>query len=162
MKGNLEKATRLVPCSVVLLSVGTEERQDAMTATAMFVSENPPLFTVSVAKHIVSHDLIEKAGEFAINVASTDQVELAKKLGYTHGRDVDKFKEFNIQTQKATKINAPLINGSFATIECKVITSLTAANYSVYLAEVVAYSVNEDLIPIAWQGDKYFPLKNTV
>ena len=49
MKENLEKATRLVPCSVVLLSVGTEERQDAMTATAMFASESPPLFTVSVA-----------------------------------------------------------------------------------------------------------------
>ena len=162
MKENLKKATRLVPCSVVLLSVGTEERQDAMTATAMFVSENPPLFTVSVAKHIVSHDLIEKAGEFALNVASADQVELAKKLGYTHGRDVDKFKEFNIQTQKATKISAPLINGSFATIECKVITSLTAANYSVYLAEVVAYTVNEEQTPVVWLGDKYFPLKDTV
>ena len=75
---------------------------------------------------------------------------------------MDKFKEFNIQTQTVTKISAPLINRSFATIECKVITSLTAANYTIYLAEVVAYDVNEDLIPIAWQGDKYFPLKDTV
>ena len=72
MNENPLKATRLIPCSVVLLSVGTEEKQDAMTATAMFVSEDPPLFTVSVAKNIVSHDLIERAGEFALNVVSTD------------------------------------------------------------------------------------------
>jgi len=47
---------------------------------------------VSVAKHILSHDLIERAGEFVLNVASRNQVKWAAKLGSTHGRDIDKFK----------------------------------------------------------------------
>jgi flavin reductase (DIM6/NTAB) family NADH-FMN oxidoreductase RutF len=160
MNEDLLNATRLVPCSAVLVSVETEGRQDAMTATAMFVSEDPPLFTVSLAKHILSHELMERAGQFALNVTSTDQVELAKQLGYTHGKDVDKFEKFGISTEKSTKITAPLIQGSYANIECKVINSFSAINYTVFLAEVVAYKVDENLIPMAWHSNKYFALNN--
>ena len=152
------KATRIVPCSVVLLSVGTKEKQDAMTATAMFVSEDPPLLTVSVAKQIVSHELIEKAGEFVLNVASRDQVDLAKKLGSTHGARVNKFEKFNIKTAKAEKVKSPMIKDAFANLECRVITSMTAATYTVYLAEVVAYQMNTQFKPIAWFDNKYYAL----
>ena len=103
MNENLLNATHSVPCSVVFLTVENEGRQDAMTATATFVSENPPLFTVSLAKHIVSHELIEKAGQFVMNVAATNQVKLAKQLGFTHGKDLDKLKEFSISTKKTVK-----------------------------------------------------------
>ncbi|MBW2408486.1 MAG: flavin reductase family protein [Deltaproteobacteria bacterium] len=158
MEDNLKKATRLVPCSVVLLSVATKDAKDVMTATAMFVSEDPPLFNVSVAKHILSHELIEQAGEFALNIASSDQVALAKQLGSTHGRAIDKFEKFNLATEAATKVKAPLLKGCFANIECKVITSHTAANYTIYLGEVIAFKAREDLKPIAWLDNKYFAL----
>jgi flavin reductase (DIM6/NTAB) family NADH-FMN oxidoreductase RutF len=155
---NLIEATRLVPCSVVLLSVGTKEEKDAMTATAMFVAENLPLLTISLSKGSSCHDMIEKTGECALNIASTGQVALAKKLGATHGKDVDKFKEFKIPLEKASKIKSPLIGGSFANLECKVITSHQAGNYIVYLVEVVAYKVDAKQVPIAWHQNKYFAL----
>jgi flavin reductase (DIM6/NTAB) family NADH-FMN oxidoreductase RutF len=159
---NLGEISRLVPCSVTLLSVTTKEKRDAMTASAMFVAENPPLLVVSVAKHIVSHDLIERAGEFVLNVASTNQVKLALQLGFTHGREVDKFKKFNIPMGKAKKVRSSSIRGSFANLECKVITSLSAANYAVYLAEVVDYHVDQKLSPIVWYSNKYFALNEEV
>lgn len=150
---------RMVPCSVTLLSVATKGKRDAMTASAMFVSEDPLLLVVSIAKDLVSHDLIEQAGEFVLNVASSEQVKLAMKLGFTHGGKVDKFKKFSISTGKGRKTKSPFIKGSFANLECKVITSLSAANYVVYLASVVAYRVDSKLTPIAWFNNKYFPLK---
>ena len=162
MKKNLYEIGRQLPCPVTLLTVATRGKQDAMTASAMFVSENPPLLVVSVAKHIVSHDLIEKAGEFVLNVASTNQIRLAKQLGFTHGREIDKFKKFNIRKEKASKIESPLIKDSFANIECKVITSISAANYIVYLAEVVAYKVHNKQIPVAWYRNQYFALKEEI
>ncbi len=162
MKKKVSGISRLVPCSVTLLSVATKRKTDAMTASAMFVSENPPLLVVSVAKHIVSHNLIEEAGEFVLNIASTKQVRLAKQLGFTHGKEVDKFKRFNVPKTKAKKVGAPLIKGSFANIECRVITALSAANYVVYLAEVVASRVDEKLVPVAWVGNKYFALTEAV
>jgi flavin reductase (DIM6/NTAB) family NADH-FMN oxidoreductase RutF len=113
---------------------------------------------VSVGKHILTHDLIEEAGEFVLNVASTDQAKLARKLGATHGREVDKFKEFGISTEKASKVNAPMIKGSFAHLECKVVTSYSAGNYTIYVAEVVDYKVDGNLVPVAWHHNNYFVL----
>ncbi len=162
MNEDLMKATRLLPCSVVLLSVGTKESQDAMTATAMFVAEGVPLLAISVGKGTTSHELIEKTGEFVLNVASVGQVGLARMLGSTHGRDVDKFKRFEINVEKASKIGSPLIAGSFANLECKVITSVPASNYTVYIGEVVAYKVDDTRVPIAWHRDRYFSLDKEV
>jgi flavin reductase (DIM6/NTAB) family NADH-FMN oxidoreductase RutF len=162
MEKNLLKATRMVPCSVVLLSAGTKETRDAMTATAMFVAENLPLLTISLAKTSTCRDLIEKTGECMLNVASVEQVDIANKLGATHGRDMDKFKEFNIATDKASKIKAPAIAGSYANIECEIITSHQAGNYIVYLAEVVACKVNEKQVPMVWHNNKYFAVEKQV
>ena len=158
MEKKLTDVTRLVPCSVVLLSVATKDQQDAMTATASFVAENLPLLTVSVSKKSTCHELIEKSGELALNVAATDQVGLARKLGATHGKDVDKFKEFSIKTEAAEKISAPLIAGSLANIECKVVTSFPASNYIVYLVEAVALKADDKKVPIAWFKDRDYTL----
>ena len=162
MKEKLPEISRLMPCSVTFLSVGMKKKQDAMTASAMFVSEKPPLLVVSVAKHIVSHDLIEEAGEFVLNMASTNQVKLAKQLGFTHGKEMDKLKKFRVPKGKAKKVRAPLIKGSFANLECKVITSLSASNYVIYLAEVVGHKVDPKMTPVAWFGNKYYALKEEV
>lgn len=162
MKKDLPGISRFLPCSVTFLSVGVKGKQDAMTASAMFVSETPPLITVSVAKHIISHDLIEEAGEFVLNVASSNQVKMAKQLGFTHGREVDKFKKFGLPKEKAKRVGSPVIKGSYANLECKVITSLSAANYRIYVAEVVAQKIDNRLVPLAWHQNKFFPLTQEV
>ena len=162
MKKSSPGIGRLLPCSVTFLSVGAKGKQDAMTASAMFVSENPPLLTVSVAKHIVSHDLIEEAGAFVLNIAAPRQVKLARQLGFTHGKDMDKFKRFKVPRGKAKKVKAPVIKGAFGYLECKVITSLSAANYVIYLAEVVASKIDQKQIPIAWFNNKYYALDQEV
>jgi flavin reductase (DIM6/NTAB) family NADH-FMN oxidoreductase RutF len=151
-----------LPCAVTLLSAGTAQKQDAMTATAMFVSEDPPIVVVSVGKDSFSHELIEKNGEFVLNVASTGQIKLARALGATHGARMDKFKQFKIEDQKAESVAAPLIKGSFSHIECKVITSYPVSHYVVYLAAVSACKIDEKKIPLAWHAMKYFPLEKEI
>jgi flavin reductase (DIM6/NTAB) family NADH-FMN oxidoreductase RutF len=159
MDSDLIKATRLVPCPVVLLSVGDNDVRDVMTATAMFVSENPPLFNVSIARHIMTYELLEKSGEFVLNIPSQDQAQLAKQLGAVHGRDVDKFEKFSLETETAVKVKAPLIKKCFANIECKVITSYPASTYTVYLGAVVAYKSDPHLSSLVWMDNKYFALE---
>ena len=64
-KGSKFFVTRnMLPSPVVLLSVGTEYNRDAMTARAMFVSENPDLIVVSLSKNSRCYELIEMMGEF--------------------------------------------------------------------------------------------------
>lgn len=150
------RVSRIMPCSVNLLTVASKTERDAMTAGAMFISEDPPLFVVSVQKGILTHRLIEETGQFVLNIASTEQAELAKQLG--HEKAGDKFKEFGIATGIAKNVSAPPITGSFASIECKVITSFPAANFTVYVVEAVDFTVNEDLAPLVWDQNRYFGL----
>jgi len=157
-KNDLIKATRQLPCSVVILSAAADGKQGAMTASAMYVSEKPPLVAVSVSKTFNTYQLIDKSKEFVINVITERQLELAKKIGSSHGKDVDKFHEFNIATEPAAEIKAPLLANSFATIECRVRTSVwdVEGNHAIYIAEVVAFKVNEKLEPLVWFNNGYF------
>ena len=160
MKKEMKTVSHLLPCSVVLLTAGNGKMKDAMTATSMFVSENPPLFVVSVAKGHLTHALIEETGEFVLNVASAGQVKLARELGSTHGEKLDKFERFAVKTENADKVSAPLIKGSFAFIECVVMTSFPVSTNTVFLAHAVNFKVNSDLIPLVWHLDRYFSLKD--
>jgi flavin reductase (DIM6/NTAB) family NADH-FMN oxidoreductase RutF len=158
MKQVMIDVSHLLPCSVVLLSAGNGKKKDAMTATSMFVSENPPLFVVSIDKGHLTHALIEETGEFVLNVASAGQVKLARELGSTHGEKQDKFERFAIETENAEKVSVPLIKGSFAFIECVVMTSFPVSTNTVYLAHAVNFKVNDDLIPLVWHLDRYYSL----
>ncbi len=152
------KATLQLPCSVVIISAQSGHKKGAMTAGAMYVSQVPPLLAVSVSNTFATQKLIEQSREFAVNVITDGQVELAKKVGSAHGRDVDKFQEFNIATEPASKIGAPLISGSFANIECRVQSSLmeSGGNHTIYIAEVVGFKMNDKLGPLVWLNNSYF------
>jgi len=154
--------SHLLPCSVVLLSAGNGTKKDAMTATSMFVSEDPPLFVVSVDRGHLTHALIEETGQFVLNVASVGQVKLARGLGSTHGDKVDKFKKFAIKTETAKVVSAPLIKGSSVSIECKVITSFPVSTYTLYLAGVVDFTMNKALTPLAWHFNRFYSMKDEV
>jgi len=150
------KISHVMPCSVNLLTVATKLEREAITASAMFISENPPLVVVSVHKDTPTHSMIEESEQFVLNVAATGQVSLARKLG--HEKAEDKFQAFAIQTEKAAAVEAPIIKESFATIECRVINSLTASHFTVYIAEVLDYAINKDLSPMVWDMDRYYAL----
>ena len=154
----LAKAPLQLPCSVVIISAKADNRQSAMAATAMYVSQMPPLLVASISKTFATYQLIEKSKNFAINVIADNQLELSKKFGSVHGYEVDKFQEFGISTESASKIGAPLISGCFANLECQVRSSLweVEGNHAIYVAEVVAFKMNEKLKPLVWLNNQYF------
>jgi flavin reductase (DIM6/NTAB) family NADH-FMN oxidoreductase RutF len=155
---SLIKATLQLPCSVVIVSAKAENHQGAMTATAMYMSQVPPLIAVSISKTSATYQLIEKSKEFAINVIADNQQHLTKQFGSVHGYEVDKFKESGISTESASKISAPLILGCFANLECQVKNALweVEGNHAIYIAEVIAFKSNEKLKPVVWLNNQYF------
>ncbi len=155
---SLVQATLQLPCSVVILSTSADNSQGAMTATAMYISQVPPLIVVSVSKAFATYQLIEKSKEFAINVIADNQLDMAQTFGRVHGYEIDKFKEFGIATESASKIGAPLVSGCFANIECRVKSSLwdVEGNHAIYISEVVSFKVNSELRPLVWLNNRYF------
>ncbi|MBM4339887.1 MAG: flavin reductase family protein [Deltaproteobacteria bacterium] len=147
-----------LPCIVTFVSVEVEGKQNIMTASGMFVSDSPPLIAVSISKKSITHRLVATAKEFAVNIASTDQVPLAEKLGGTHGGTIDKFKKFGISTEPASKIKSSLIKDCFANLECKLVNSMAEGDYILYVGKVVAHKVRRKLKPLIWFEKKYYQL----
>jgi flavin reductase (DIM6/NTAB) family NADH-FMN oxidoreductase RutF len=155
---SLVQATLHLPCSVVILSAEADNNHGGMTASAMYVSQEPPLIAVSVSKTFATYQLIEKSKAFVINVIADNQLDLATKFGSSHGFEVDKFKEFGVPTESASEIDAPLLSGCFANMECRVINSLRdlEGNHAVYIGEVVSFRLDEALQPLVWLNNRYF------
>lgn len=152
------KSTVELPCSVVAVTTKAGNKQDGMTANATYISQVPPLILISVSKEFTTYELIEKAKEFAINILSEKQIDLAKKLGSVHGKGIDKLKEYSIPSEAASIVKAPLIKDCFGHIECKVRSSFSEieGDHALYIGEVVSFKMDNSLKPLVWLENKYF------
>jgi flavin reductase (DIM6/NTAB) family NADH-FMN oxidoreductase RutF len=108
---------------------------------------NPPRVIVVIDKNTYTRELVEASGTFAINVPCVAQIDTVYQVGSSSGRDLgdtDKFALYGLQTFPAEKIDAPLLTGCVAWLECKVIAEPHNQNtYDLFIAEVVAAYADE-------------------
>ena len=108
---------------------------------------DPPKITVVIDKSAYTRELILASGTFAINVPCVAQIDIVRKVGTTSGRDLvetDKFAEYGLETFSASEVDAPLLKGCVAWLECKLIPEPHNQNsYDLFIAEVVAAKADE-------------------
>jgi len=80
-----------------------------------------PIMTIMVRKSRFAHRIIEKASSFTVSIPGDDLGEALNFCGTKSGRDVDKFKECNLITIPAQKVDTPIINISGFHYECKIV-----------------------------------------
>lgn len=111
---------------------------------------NPPRIAIVIDKKTYTRELIEASGSFAINVPCRVQAEMVVKVGSSSGRELvgkaqdNKFAAFDLPTFAASQIDAPLVEGCVAWLECKVIAEPhIQKTYDLFLGEVVAAYADE-------------------
>jgi len=102
------------------------------------ISHTPPIFGVSLAPKRHTYKLIERAKEFAINFLPFDKAALVVSVGSVSGAEVDKFKKFGIETEKALKTSAPILKDAYAAYECKLIDSREYGDHIWIVGGIVA------------------------
>ncbi len=146
-KVDLSKTYRLLNHgpTVLVTSAHGEQRNIMAAAWNMPLDFDPPKIAIVIDKNTYSRELIEASGSFAINVPCRAQAELVVKVGSSSGRELldkspdNKFEAFNLPTFAATKIEAPLLEGCVAWLECRVIPEPHIQDtYDLFLGEVVA------------------------
>ena len=148
-KIELSKAYRLLNHGpTVLISSAHNGKQNIMAAAWVCALDfDPPKITVVIDKNTFTSELVQASGTFAINVPCVAQVDLVTKLGASSGRDLDgtdKFAENKLTTFAAQQIDAPLLEGCVAWLECKVIPEPhNQKTYDLWIAEVVAAYADE-------------------
>lgn len=146
-KVNLKPGEMLNPVPAVMVSCGTGDEINIITiAWTGTVNSNPPMTYVSVMPKRHSHDIIEKNGEFVINLVNADLVKACDFCGVRSGAKVNKWKEMNLTQIPGDIVSCPMIKESPVNLECKVVEIHRYNTHDMFVAEIVAVHVNEELM----------------
>ena len=142
-----KQGTMLAPVPPALISCGTMEKPNVMTAawTGIICTE-PTLVYVSIRPSRYSNELIRQTGEFVINVPTAKLAKAVDLCGVKSGRNVDKFKLAKITAAPCEKISAPQVAEAPISLECKVKEITSYGTHDMFLAEVMAVDVDETYI----------------
>lgn len=144
MKTNIKPSTNLAPVPVVMVSCGDMQNSDIITiAWTGTVNSEPPMLSVSVRKSRYSYELIEKTGEFVVNLVTEELLETCDGCGVISGRDVDKFDKFSLTKENGEKVKAPRIGESPVNLECVVKDKLFLGTHVMFIAEIVNIAVSD-------------------
>lgn len=173
MKIPFKPGTMIYPLPAVMVSCGdTPENYNIITiAWTGTVCSDPPMCYISVRPERLSHELIERTGEFVINLTTEALAQATDWCGVRSGRDFNKFRQMHLTPEPAQVVKAPLIAESPLNIECRVRDISRLGSHDMFLADVVAINAEESLIdkstgafqlnhaqPLAYSHGKYYGL----
>jgi len=101
------------------------------------VSMNPPLVSFSVMSNSASYPGIRKAGRFAVNILSGEQVGISNQFAR---RGTDKWQGVDRQ---ASPLGNPIIAGSLHWLDCEIHAEHAAGDHLIVIGEVKALNLQE-------------------
>lgn len=138
-KVSWKPGTMIYPLPAALISCGNISDEYNLITVSWIgtVCSNPPMCYISVRPERHSYNIIKKNMEFVINLTNEEMAFATDWCGVKSGRDFNKFEEMKLTPVKAEKINAPLIQESPLSIECKVKEIIPLGSHDMFIADVV-------------------------
>ena len=135
------------PAPPVMVSCGTMEKSNIITvAWTGIINTVPPKTYISVRPSRYSYDLIKESGEFVVNLTTADLIKKADFCGIYTGAKVDKFAKCGFDKEEASEVSCPVIAQSPLSLECKVTDIIELGSHHMFLADIVAVDVDEELV----------------
>jgi len=110
----------------------------------MIVSGKPQMMAIAVAKKHYSIETIRHSRCFTIVFPSSEMAEAALFFGSRSGRDVDKFAEFDCETEPAGAIDSVLLSDAVANFECTLESETTAGDHIIFVGRIIASHINTE------------------
>lgn len=137
----------LGPVPPALVSCGTVEKPNALTiAWTGIINTIPPKTYISVRPERYSYNLIKESGEFVINLPTEKIVKAVDYCGCRTGAKENKLEKCNLTVTKGVKVDAPMVDQSPVSIECKVTEIIPLGSHHMFLADIVGVNVSEELL----------------
>lgn len=173
-KQRWKPGTMIYPVPAVMVTVADREGRSNIITVAWTgtICTNPPMAYISVRPERHSYKMLKETEEFVINMTTEELAFATDYCGVKSGRNVDKWKETGLTREKASVVGAPLIKESPINIECRVTEIKELGSHHMFLAQVVAVDVNEDLLnerqkfelhrakPIVYSHGEYYGLSH--
>lgn len=139
--------TLLAPVPPALVTCGTMEHPNVLTiAWTGIINTIPAKTYISVRPERYSYSMIEETGEFAINLPTAACVRAVDLCGVKSGRNLNKFELTGLTPVPASQVSCPILAESPLSLECRVVEKIPLGSHDMFLAEIVAMDVNEELL----------------
>ena len=139
--------TLLSPVPPVMVSCGDMEKSNIITiAWTGIINSNPPKTYISIRPQRHSFNIIKDTKEYVINLTPANLVKEADYCGIYTGAKVDKFEKCKLTKGKGNTVSCPVIEECPMSLECKVTDIVELGSHHMFIADITAINVDEDLI----------------
>lgn len=147
-KVTFKPGTMVNPVPVVMVSCGkTEAEYNIITiAWTGIVNSEPPMTYISVRKSRHSHRIIEKNGEFVINLCTEKLAQATDYCGVKSGRDINKFKVQKLTPVPGQFVKCPMIQEAPVNIECRVKEVHHYPSHDMFVADILTVHADDSLL----------------
>ena len=150
-KEDFRRAMGRFATGVTVITTRLGDDLHGMTANAVTsLSLDPMMVLVCVDKTADTHDILSKAGVFAVNILNREQSEISdrfakKEFDGAHGLE-DIPHSFAIT-------GAPIIDGTLAYLDCRTLTEQHGGDHTIFIGEVLeAKETSEDSPLVFYRG----------
>ena len=146
----LDPFTMLSPVPAVMVSccdTAADAKPNIITiAWVGTVNSDPPMVSISVQKRRYSYDMIDRSGEFVVNLVGTKQCKAMDYCGVKSGRGTDKWADCGYTPVKVEGLEyAPAIAECPGYLACKVRQTIELGSHVMFIGEVMSCGVQEEL-----------------
>jgi flavin reductase (DIM6/NTAB) family NADH-FMN oxidoreductase RutF len=160
-KRTLKGGALLAPLPPTMVSCGDMENSNIITiGWTGILNTIPPKTYISVRPTRHSYEIIKEKGEFVINLTPSNLVKEADYCGIYTGKKVNKFEKCKLTKVKGTQVDAPMIDECPISIECKVTDIVPLGSHDMFMADIVAINVDEELFDK--EGKMHFEKANLI
>ena len=148
MKTTKGPTTLFYPCPAALVTCSDETGKDDIVTLAWIgvANSTPPIIAAGIRPTRYSASLIDRTGEFVVNIPSVELLEVTDYCGSVSGAEVTKFEATGLTREKASQVKAPLIKECPVNLECRVKQKLVLGSHQLYLGEVLETHVDQNVL----------------
>jgi flavin reductase (DIM6/NTAB) family NADH-FMN oxidoreductase RutF len=160
----LANAYRVTPTGLYLISTAYQGKRNVQFAfRALGLTVDPPLLVIGIQADNFSREIIQKSGEFVVNVCSQYQLHAVDKSRDLSGRNVeDKFVALGLETLPAKYVQAPLVAGCHANVECKLVNTMELEGLYLFVGQALASYIDDQVQPVGRLAGKTFRLDGPI
>ena len=138
----------IYPNPVVLVTTLDENKRTNMITLTLVggVCWEPPMIGIGVGKNQYSRRLIEKLGEFVVNVPRAETLRDVEYCGLVSGKKVDKCPKTRFTLEPSSTVRPLMIRECPLNLECKIKNEIPLGSNVLFLAEVTCLHIDEEIL----------------
>lgn len=147
-KITFKPGTMLNPVPAVMVSCGSSEEEHNIITAAWtgIINSQPPMTYVSIRPSRHSHGIIQKNGEFVINLTTEELARKTDWCGVKSGRDENKFEAMELTKMACDHLACPMIAEAPVNLECRVVEVKSYGSHDMFIAEILGVHVDAALM----------------